>query len=90
MTTDELKALLNSDRSDEKERAVEYLVKLLTSEDEKIRRRGHELLEEGFNDALYQSCLNYSSLVGGFTHPLLNVVRRTVEFWATSRQVKEL
>ncbi len=43
---------------------------------------GAGLLGAAFNDALYQSFLNYRSLVGGFTHPLLDVVRCSVELWA--------
>lgn len=85
MTADELKTLLNSGRSEESEQAVEYLVTLLTSYDENVRRHGYELLDEALKNALYQSCLNYGSLAGGFTQPLMAVVTRTVEFWATQR-----
>ncbi len=85
MTADKLKTLLNSGRAEEIEQAVEYLVRLLTSRDEETRHRGYELFEEGVKEALYRSCLNYGSLAGGFTRPLMTVVTRTVEFWATQR-----
>jgi hypothetical protein len=38
--------------------------------------------EEGLKEALFCSCLNYGSLAGGFTDPLIEIVMRTVEFWA--------
>ena len=85
MTADELKTLLRSDQSEESKRAVDYLVTSLTSRDANTRRHGYELLDEALKDALYQSCLNYGLLVGGFTQPLIAVVTRTVEFWATQR-----
>lgn len=85
MTADELKTLLRSGQSEESKRAVDYLVTSLTSRDANIRRHGYELLDEALKDALYQSCLNYGSLLGGFTQPLMAVVTRTVEFWATQR-----
>ncbi len=90
MTANELKSLLHSDRAEEVEQAVEYLVTSLTSGDEKIRRHGYELLEDGFKEALYRSCLNYGSLAGGFTQPLMTVVMRTVEFWATQSNAASL
>ncbi len=82
MTVEELNAMFRSDRPEERSRAAGYLVEKLTSQDAGSRAQGHELLGAAFNDALYQSCLNYRSLVGGFTHPLLDVVRRSVELWA--------
>ncbi len=85
MTKDELNDLLSSERSADKARAVDYLVKLLTSEAGNVRAQGHELLAEAFNDALYRSCLNYRGLVGGFTHPLVEVIRRAIETWAGSQ-----
>ncbi len=82
MTADELKTLLYSDKSEENQQAIEYLVKLLTSFDEKTRQDGYHILEETFKEALYRSCLNYGSLAGGFTQPLMTAVTRTVEYWA--------
>lgn len=86
MTADEVKTLLHSGRSEESEQAVEYLGSLLTSQKEKTRRHGYEMLEECFKEALYRSCLNYGLLAGGFTQPLMTVVTRAIEFWATQRQ----
>ena len=86
MTADELKTLLHSGRLEDVEQAVEYLVMSLTSYDKTTRRDGYELLEEAFKEALYRSCLNYGSLTGSFTQPLMTVVTRTVEFWATNRE----
>ena len=82
MTEDELKRLLNSDQAPDKEQAIQYLVGLLTSPDKEMRSREYEPFEEGLNEALYQSCLNYSSLVGGFTHPLVTVLTRSVQAWS--------
>jgi len=82
MMADELKLLLNSDQGTDHEKAVQYLVGLLTSPDKGMRRRGCELFEEGLNEGLYQSCLNYRSLVGGVTHPLISVLTRSVEAWS--------
>jgi hypothetical protein len=76
---EELRRLLQSDDPGRKDEAVAYLVGLLTSHDEPTRARGYELLEEGINDALFCSCFNYGSLVGGFTHSFLTVVMRAVE-----------
>lgn len=84
MTKDELQALVRSDRPDLRERAVAHLASLLTSRDEETRRHGYELFREGLADALFCSCLNYGSLAGGFTNPLVDIVTRAVEFWATS------
>ena len=89
VTTAELKALLNSENAQEKEQAIACLLALLTSRDERARARGYELFEEGINDALFCSCLNYRSLVRGFTHPLLQVVTRAVETWAISTEIAE-
>ena len=55
VTADELKLLLNSDQRADKEKAVQYLVGLLTSPDREMRDRGCELFKEGLNEALYQS-----------------------------------
>lgn len=84
MTRDELKALVHPDQAEEREQAVGFLVGLLTSTDQKERLRGYELFREGLSEALYCSCLNYGSLAGGFTDPLLDIVTRAVEFWAAS------
>lgn len=78
----DLKALLHSAREADREAAIQCLAELLTSRDSDVRRQGYELFEEGLKEALYQSCLNYGSLTGGFTHPLVTVVLRTVEAWA--------
>ena len=80
----ELRGRLNSDKPDEREQAVNYLVSLLTSRDESDRHHGYELYKEGIDEALFRSCLEYRGLIGGFTHPLLDVVARAVEFWARS------
>jgi hypothetical protein len=84
ITRDELKALVRSDHADEREQAIGFLVDLLTSADEDTRRRGYEFFEEGLKEALFCSCLNYGSLAGGFTDPLVDIVVRAVEFWAAS------
>lgn len=88
MTRDELKALMRSDQSAEREEAVGYLVSVLTSRDEHTRSRGYELFKEGLSEALFCSCLNYGCLVGGFTDPLVDIVMRAVEFWATSFEIQ--
>lgn len=88
MTRDELKALVRSDQSEEREQAVGFLVSLLTSGEEDTRRRGYEFFKEGLNEALFCSCLNYGSLAGGFTDPLVDIVMRAVEFWAISRETQ--
>ena len=84
MAKDELQALVRSDRPDLRERAVAHLASLLTSREEGRRRHGYELFREGIADALFCSCLDYGSLAGGFTNPLVEIVTHTVEFWATS------
>jgi hypothetical protein len=84
MTKDELKTLVSSERSDQRERAVAHLASLLTSRDEETRHHGYELFREGLADALFCSCLDYGSLAGGFTDPLVDIVTRAVEFWAAS------
>ena len=89
ITTDELRALAQSEESAEREEAIGFLVRLLTSPDEAARRRGYEFFKEGLGEALFRSCLNYGSLAGGFTDPLVEIVMRTVEFWAASREVPE-
>lgn len=86
MTADELKTLLYSERSEKIEQAIQYLVTLLTSSDEDIRRAGYDALEESFKEALYRSCLNYGSLAGGFTRSLMTAVTRTVETWAKQHE----
>lgn len=86
MTADELKTLLYSGRTEEIERAIEHLVTSLTSQDDGIRRAGYDALEESFKEALYRSCLNYGSLAGGFTRPLMTAVTRTVETWANQHE----
>lgn len=50
-----------------KERMLTHIEALLTSGDAQMRARGYALLEEGINDALFCSCLNYRSLGGSFT-----------------------
>jgi hypothetical protein len=84
LTQDELKALVCSDQSEGREQAVGLLVRLLTSSDERERLRGYELFRESLSEVLFCSCLNYGSLAGGFTGPLLDIVTRTVELWAAS------
>lgn len=44
---------------------------------------------EGINDALFCSCFNYGSLVGAFTHPLLDVMTRSLEIWAAGTRAPE-
>jgi len=84
VTKDELKALVQSEDAADREQAIGYLVSLLTSANSADRRRGYELFGEGIAAALFRSCLNYGSLAGGFTDPLVAIVRRTVEAWAKS------
>jgi hypothetical protein len=85
MTKSELDALFQSDDAARREEAIGYVVGLLTSMDAAERRHGYELFGEGVADALFRSCLNYGSLTGGFTDPLVAIVKRTVEAWAASR-----
>ncbi len=84
MTRDEVSALVQPGRSAERDQAVDRLVRLLTSTDEGERRRGYEFFAEGLAETLFCSCLNYGSLAGGFTDPLVQIVTRTVESWARS------
>jgi glutathione S-transferase len=85
VTRDELKALFDSEEAEQEEQAIAHLVELLTSRDKQLRAQGYRLFEEGIADALFCSCLNYRALVGGFTHPLLKVIRQAVEAWAASK-----
>jgi|GEM_PF-3422744 len=77
-----LMGLLRSDLPEEKEQAITCLVGLLTSEDKMDRNRGYRLFHEGVDEALFCSCLDYGSLVGGSTHPLFEALSRAVELWA--------
>jgi hypothetical protein len=79
---DELQSLVRSERKEEREAAVAHVVRLLTSADAEVRRQGYALFREGIAETLFCSCLNYGSLAGGFTEPLIDIVTRTVEFWA--------
>lgn len=85
LTADELKSLIDSGTEADKERLLDGLVQLLTSPLPEERRRGCELFEEGLGEALFRSCLNYGALVRGVTHPLAEVMTRTVEHWAAAR-----
>ncbi len=80
--SEQIDTLLLSDEERERERASEELVRLLTSTDRNDRLRGYAMFREGLNEALYRSCLNYRSLVGGFTHPLETILARAIEAWA--------
>ena len=84
MTRSELQSLLGSDRSDRLRQGVEHLVALLASRDRAWRLRGYAALHEQLEEALYQSCLNYRSLVRGFTHPLEAVMEEAIERWAAA------
>ncbi len=79
---EQLKNLLNSDRPKDKEQAIACLVGFLTSEDRMDRDHGYQLFHEGIDEALFCSCLDYGSLVGGSTNPLLEALSRAVELWA--------
>lgn len=81
---EEVKALLVSEAEHDREQAIEHLIALLTSPEKGARERGYELFGEGLNEALYRSCLNYRGLVGGFTHPLVTALARSIETWAES------
>ncbi len=81
----ELKSLIASTAAEDHERAVDGLVQLLTSPLPEERKRGCELFEEGLGEALFRSCLDYGALVRGVTHPLAEVMTRTVERWAAAR-----
>jgi len=88
MTKGELNALVQSDDDAKREEAIAYLVSLLTSTDASERRRGYELFGDGVAAALFRSCLDYGSLAGGFTDPLVAIVMRAVETWAASREAR--
>lgn len=79
---EQLKNMLSLDRPKEKEQAIAYLVGLLTSEDRMDRNHGYQLFHEGIDEALFCSCLDYGSLVGSSTNPLLEVLARAIELWA--------
>jgi hypothetical protein len=87
MTRNELQSLLSSDQRDCRRRGVEHLVALLSSHDRASRLRGYATWREQLEEALYQSCLNYRSLVRGLTHPLETVMEETIECWATAHEV---
>lgn len=89
VTTEEIRALLDSEEAEKKERAIACLVDLLTSQDKWVCARGHELFREGINDALFCSCFNYSGLGGSFTNPLLEVAAQSIEIWAAARGTRE-
>jgi hypothetical protein len=86
MTEGELNALVQSDDGAKREEAIVYLVSLLTSTDAAERRHGYALFGDGVAATLFRSCLNYGSLASGFTDPLVDIVVRTVENWAASRE----
>jgi hypothetical protein len=86
MTKGELNALVQSDDGVKREQAIAYLVSLLTSADATERRHGYEFFGDGVAAALFRSCLNYGSLASGFTDPLVEIVVRTVEPWAATRE----
>jgi len=71
------------DEADAHESAIR-LGQLLSSRDNVMRRQGYVLFRELLEDALYRSCLNYSGLVRGFTHPVLDAVARAIENWAAA------
>ncbi|HLI10035.1 MAG TPA: hypothetical protein VKY65_00420 [Alphaproteobacteria bacterium] len=52
---------------------------LLTSQNLAMRQRGYELFEEIVKECLYQSCMNYRALLGGYRDPIKAIVMRTVE-----------
>jgi hypothetical protein len=89
MTKDELRALVCSEQPAEREEAVRFLVALLTATDDDARCRGYEFFREGLSEALFHSCLNYGSLAGGFTDPLVDTVTRAIEFWAAGRKTQQ-
>jgi hypothetical protein len=86
MADDDIKTLLSSEEEHQRDRAIEHLVRLLTSPDRTDREEGCALYREGLNEALYRSCLNYRSLVGGFTHPLVTILARAIDAWADSSE----
>lgn len=81
----ELKALFETGLPEDSAKAIDHLVALLTSYDRNERIRGYELFGKAVNDALFCSCLNYGSLVEGFTHPLQEVMGKAIESWAGKR-----
>jgi hypothetical protein len=83
ITRDEFTALIRSDQVVERERAIAWLACLLTSGDKEARCCGYDLFRDGLQEALYRACLNYGSLAGSFTEPLVEIVRRAVECWAS-------
>lgn len=85
---EDLKSLLLSERSGDSEKAIGTLVGLLSSRIEEKRARGYALYREALEEALYRSCLNYRSLVRGFTHPLLSVMEQAIETWADAPRRK--
>jgi hypothetical protein len=85
MTAAELKALFETGSSEDRAKAIDHLVGLLTSYDRDERARGYHLFGEAINDALFCSCLNYGALVEGFTHPLQAVMGKAIESWAERR-----
>jgi hypothetical protein len=85
---EDLKSLLLSERSGDSEKAIGTLVGLLSSRIEEKRARGYALYREALEEALYRSCLNYRSLVRGFTHPLLSVMEQAIESWADAPRRK--
>lgn len=84
MTRDELRSLLGSDQSERWRQGMEHLVALLASRDRARRLSGYAMLRDQLEEALYQSCLNYRSLVRGFTHPLESVIEEAIERWAAA------
>lgn len=86
MISQKLTALLEPGHAEASEQAIDYLVAALTAGDEATRKQGYEMLDEALKEALYRSCLDYGSLAGGFTRPLLTVMMRTVEAWAARQQ----
>lgn len=84
MTRAELQSLLNSDQRDRRRMGVEHLAGLLSSRDRGRRLDGYAVLREQLEEALYQSCLNYRSLVRGFTHPIETVMEEVIERWAAA------
>lgn len=77
-----LHALLTGAEGGDRNAAITALVDMLSSQDGGLRRQGYRLFQDGLDEALFQSCLNYRSLVRGFTHPLVKVLEETIERWA--------
>lgn len=82
LTRERLQVLVRSEKPEEREEAITHVVSLLISPDAHSRRCGYELFKEAVSEALFRSCLDYGSLAGGFTEPLVEIVTRTVECWA--------